>query len=423
MLECKKDEDSRKYLIIITEDMNNGEWLTDEVQYHCKMKYSRILCFNTKRDSIISDSIRLKADCKNLTYFRIQLIPRLCIALFSRLYNREKRYVKEPNRRVKLKSAIWMYVFASLYKSIISKKLNRHGVKKNDRIVFYSYWMSVQSLTAVLLKQQYKNSICITRCHNVDIYPSRTRYRYIEYQEYLARQNDYIFPISDNGADVIRRLLYEAGYDKSCIDSKIHVSRLGCRSIIHANKPQRDTFRIITCSTVTPVKRLTFVVDILNNINDVYIEWNHFGDGILREEFISKTKELNSNISFVFHGRVSHEHILQRFASGEDDLLLNVSSHEGVPVSIMEAYAAGLPVIATDVGGVSEILIGRQREFLISKDFDDKDVAVKIKTIINMNRAEYDTISKDCISIWKKNYDSRKNYEDFATKVYSLIEN
>ncbi len=409
-----------RYLVIITDDMNNGEWLTDEMRYHYQMGYDRIYCFNTATDIMIADDVSDIAECRCLRYSRVRLLPRLLAATFSHEYREEKRSVADTVE--KKKSALWMYAFALLYRSIIRRELSRNGVSRNDSIVFYSYWMSVQSLTAVLLKNLYRNSVCVTRCHNVDVYPGRTRLGYIEYQNYLAEQNDHIFPISVDGADAIQKLLKIDGCDKGCIDRKVVVSRLGCKPINRDIRVRdEEVFHIITCSTVTPVKRVELVIDILNEIKDVRIEWNHYGDGILREELIDKTKGLNSNITFVFHGRVPHEEILTRFASGEDDLLLNVSSFEGVPVSIMEAYSSGLPVVATDVGGVREILTGLQRKFLIACDFDSEYVSGLIRSIIEMDETYYTDLSDDCRRIWREMYNSDKNYTEFAQRIYDLI--
>ena len=38
------------------------------------------------------------------------------------------------------------------------------------------------------------------------------------------------------------------------------------------------------------------------------------------------------------------------------DLHINLSEYEGIPVTIMESMSLGIPVIATDVGGVSGLL-------------------------------------------------------------------
>ncbi|MGE9269978.1 MAG: glycosyltransferase family 4 protein [Verrucomicrobiales bacterium] len=49
------------------------------------------------------------------------------------------------------------------------------------------------------------------------------------------------------------------------------------------------------------------------------------------------------------------------------DLLVLLSDHEGLPMSIIEAMSVGLPVIATDVGGVSEAVEDGKTGFLIPK--------------------------------------------------------
>jgi glycosyltransferase involved in cell wall biosynthesis len=53
------------------------------------------------------------------------------------------------------------------------------------------------------------------------------------------------------------------------------------------------------------------------------------------------------------------------------DALLYTSSFDGLPIVILDALAAGMPVIATDVGGIGEVVIDGKTGFLIPQDSDD----------------------------------------------------
>jgi len=49
------------------------------------------------------------------------------------------------------------------------------------------------------------------------------------------------------------------------------------------------------------------------------------------------------------------------------DLYINTSNHEGTPMSILEAMAVGLPVIAFNVGGLGEIITNNFNGFIVPK--------------------------------------------------------
>ena len=97
----------------------------------------------------------------------------------------------------------------------------------------------------------------------------------------------------------------------------------------------------------------------------------------------------------------------------EIDLFLNVSESEGIPVSIMEAISAGIPVIATDVGGTSEI-VNDSFGTLIPKYFLINDLA-KIIFQFNRKREEQKKQMKtNAKKFWSENFDAMKNYQMFA---------
>jgi len=57
--------------------------------------------------------------------------------------------------------------------------------------------------------------------------------------------------------------------------------------------------------------------------------------------------------------------MIQRLAASQVFIL--ASRWEGLPISIIEAMRAGLPVVATDIGGVSELVVDGQTGYLVPR--------------------------------------------------------
>ena len=88
------------------------------------------------------------------------------------------------------------------------------------------------------------------------------------------------------------------------------------------------------------------------------------GVGPFEEAMRRRIDELNLQASLTLLGRRDDVPQLMQISS----LLLLTSSFEGMPNVVMEAQAVGIPVVAPNVGGVSDCMIDGQTGYLVERD-------------------------------------------------------
>jgi len=108
------------------------------------------------------------------------------------------------------------------------------------------------------------------------------------------------------------------------------------------------------------------------------------GDGIYREYLENLTNKLNIKASVRFLGKLAYEKIFQELKKAH--MFILPSRQEGLPRSMIEAMASGLPCIGSTVGGIPELL---SPEDLVPPG-DAKALAQKIQELVEdperMNR-------------------------------------
>ena len=121
---------------------------------------------------------------------------------------------------------------------------------------------------------------------------------------------------------------------------------------------------------------------------------------------------LNGQLGFMqtdFMGNVSNSDVIDFYRKTPVDLFVNVSDTEGLPVSIMEAISFGIPVLATDVGGVSEIVKINFNGELLHVDFSDGDFASAIKMYYQSGEEKKKTRRQNARLYWEQNFNAEKN--------------
>jgi glycosyltransferase involved in cell wall biosynthesis len=162
-------------------------------------------------------------------------------------------------------------------------------------------------------------------------------------------------------------------------DEKLSVIHNGINISAAISAQNHDgLFRIGTAGRLFPVKDYPLFIKIANRIlkNDPNVFFFLAGEGPDRPQLQELVNKLQISEHFKFLGHVEN---MDSFY-GALDLFLNTSVHEGIPMSVLEAMAHGVPVIAPMNGGLCEIIEDAESGYLInSRDPDDyAEVCLKI---------------------------------------------
>ena len=153
------------------------------------------------------------------------------------------------------------------------------------------------------------------------------------------------------------------GFDLTLFHDKAVTDRSRIRGEYHLPD---DTVAIAIVGRLAPIKDHDFFLRVIERVLEktknaikVFI----VGDGPERETIRSKVEKVNEKFpeAIIMTSWIKD---IGSFNAGMDILCLT-SKNEGTPVSLIEAQAANIPVITTDVGGVRDIMLDGETGFII----------------------------------------------------------
>lgn len=277
---------------------------------------------------------------------------------------------------------------------------------KENKIYLYSYWLSRGAYAISYYKNQnQKKDLIITtisRAHRYDLYEERNDLNYLPFRKYINDNLDKIYFISKDG-----KKYFEGKYNFNSVN-KYCISRLGTENKLNLKKEIKEKIKICiaSCSSIIEVKRLDLIIDALSQL-DMDFYWIHIGTGELEEKIKKYASEKLEKENYKFLGKVDNSRILQTYIDYDVDYFINMSDSEGVPVSMMEAISLGIPCIARNVGGNSEII--NNECGLLLNDIKNEDIN-KFLSLRLQNIEKYQYLSTNALEKWEKDYNAEENY-------------
>lgn len=343
------------------------------------------------------------------------------LALAGQLFS--GRFWAEAARSVRAGKAdprtLWRALVPSAAAGLTERALADLAASRGPFDVAYSYWFDHQTLGALAAARRGHVRRVVSRAHGYDLYEERSPDGRLPFRREMARRVSLLAPISSTGLQYVRHRYTAPESTSAC-------HRLGVTIPDGCSPCPADlaTVRILSISSTHPVKRLPALIETVAEIARLLpgstISWAHAGSGDALPELAGLASErLPPNAKVDWLGQLSREELNETILGSAWNLALNTSSSEGVPISLMEAMAGGIPVAATAVGGTPE-LVAPPRGLLLSSDDPPARWAAEI----------VEALPRTCDPSWRvgfreeilSNWDETRNHQRFIRAVLATCE-
>jgi len=182
-----------------------------------------------------------------------------------------------------------------------------------------------------------------------------------------------------------------------------------------------NRLNILFVGQISKRKGLIDLIKSLSELKEEGIIYNlnvvgDFSDTSYKELILSTINGNNLGSQIKFHGWLQQEKIVELM--NKNGIFVLPSNQESLPVSIIESMSGGRLVIATDVGGISEIINNDETGYLYEKN-NIKQLSMTLKSLFN-DPQRFLTVSQNAKEFAKKNFSSLTVAQK-TKKLYSEI--
>ncbi len=291
--------------------------------------------------------------------------------------------------------------------------------------LFYTYWCDENTFLLSRYNREIAKIDYITRLHNWDLYFERQNSKHQPFRNLIFNNSFKTIPISKHGEN------YCISKITNLLKSRFRTSYLGVENFdtnpqykYTSYKEETYGLKILTISFISPIKGLENLIHSLGKIKDIELHWNHigWGESAYENEIKNQVAQLitnNQNIKVTFHGKLSPSNIQDFLENKPIDLMINCSAKEGIPVTLMEAASAGIPILAYRIDGIPEIVMDNYNGFLVDPSL--KDFSAEIQKFHHLKKEDKKRMSENAQTMQRNNFNAVTNYNKFI-EILSVTE-
>ena len=163
-------------------------------------------------------------------------------------------------------------------------------------------------------------------------------------------------------------------------EEKIHVVRCGVDAEVFrpsSTRTEGARYRIVCVASYEEVKGHRYLLDACARLRERGVDFvcDLVGDGPLQQDVAARVESAGLGSHVVMHGTMPRERVAAMMREADVVVLPSVftarGDREGIPVVLMEAMAVGLPVVASRISGIPELVLDGRTGLLVEPTDSD----------------------------------------------------
>ncbi|ALS22641.1 MULTISPECIES: N-acetyl-alpha-D-glucosaminyl L-malate synthase BshA [Paenibacillus] len=285
--------------------------------------------------------------------------------------------------------------------------------KQEELDLLHVHYAIPHAVCALLAKQMVGSHLkVVTTLHGTDITVLAEDESLSDLIRYAINQSDAVTAVSQ---DLIRETRQLLGIEKpidlayNFVDKRVYYPREV--TALRKEFAHPDEKILIHISNFRPVKRVMDVVDIFERVHrDIPARLLFVGEGPELSKVLCKVKEFGLQERVTFCGKQDDVAQLLSLA----DLMLLPSEKESFGLVALEAMACGVPTIASNAGGIPELITHEETGYLA--DIGDVEQMASYARMLLTNNEMYQRMREACL------YRARYTFcNDLITRQYEEL--
>lgn len=223
----------------------------------------------------------------------------------------------------------------------------------------------------------------------------------------VAKETSFFMPVSEDLANSMQQLEIKGRYE-------VIYNAVDTSHFYYEDKPERE-FTFLHISNFLPVKNVEGIIDAFDRLvgnTNLPVRLHIAGDGDIKR-LETYAARLSSRPQMQFSGPLSYVEVASLMRKA--DCFVLFSHYENLPCVIAEALCCGVPVIATDVGGVPEMIDSSNG--LLIKPGDTAALTTAMQKLLTQNGSNNRQISEE--ASWKYSFESVGSE---YSRIYHLVQ-